>query len=300
MSRRRFPLAFWIILLIGMIILSGCGSSAASSNQPIVTTSISPLADIIQQVGGDKIKVIHLVPVGGDPHEFEPRPEDVRNLAESNLFFANGVGEELYLEKLIANTGNQELRTVVLSDGLPIIGRDQSSVGNPHLWLDVENTMAYVNKIQAALSAEFPQYQSYFEQNAARYLQELKNLDAWIQSQISSIPPSERKIVVFHDAWAYYAKRYNLTLVEPLLHSGEAEPSAQDLAQMLQLIKEQKIRAIFSEAGFNPKQVKQLAVDAGIKLTENLYDDTLGATPETDTYLGMMRANTIKIVEALR
>ena len=298
MHKPLFPLS--ILLIVFSLIISGCGASPALSTQPVVTTSISPLADIIRQVAGDKVEVVNLVPAGSDPHEYEPRPEDVRHLAESKLFFANGVGEELYLEKLISNAGNKELTTIVLSDGLTILGREQNSVGNPHLWLDVNNTIAYVEKIQSALSAAFPADTQYFEQNSAHYLQELKDLDAWIKSQISSIPPEHRKIVVFHDAWAYFAKRYDLTLVEPLLHSGTAEPSAQDLAKMLTFIKEQHVRAVFSEAGFNPKLVQQLAHDTGIKFAQDLYDDTLGNTPETNSYIGMMKKNTSKMVEVLR
>jgi ABC-type metal ion transport system, periplasmic component/surface adhesin len=300
MFRKRFYLIALVLLV--SLLLSGCSSSepTTSVQQMTVVTSISPLADLIRQVGGDKVKVINLVPAGSDPHEFEPKPADVREVAASSLFFANGVGEELYLDKVVSNAANPNLHTVILSDGLTILGKDQGGTGNPHLWLDVQNAKQYVEKIQKALSETYPSYKSYFAQNAASYLTELTQLDQWIQAQISTIPEASRKMVVLHDAWSYYAKRYGLTFVQPLLHTGEAEPSAKDYAELINLVREQKVRAIFSEAGFNPKLAQQLASETGVKFIDSLHDDTLGDTPDTNSYVAIMKSNTNAIVSALK
>lgn len=300
-----FPKRFYIFIapiLITLILLSGCSpqTPAASAKQNVVATSISPLADLIRQVGGDKINVINLVPAGSDPHEYEPKPDDVRRIASASLFFANGVGEELYLDKIIANVGNPQLQTIVLSDGLSIIGKTQDNPGNPHLWLNVQNAERYVEKIRDALDKTYPDYKTYFDQNASRYLDELKQLDAWTQAQIATIPPDARKMVVLHDAWSYYAQRYGLSFVEPLLHTGEGEPSAKDYAQLIDIIRQQHVRAVFSEAGFNPKLVQQLASETGVKFVDNLYDDTLGNTPETNSYIAIMKFDTNTIVSALK
>lgn len=301
MFRNRFYL-FNLLMLISLLLLSGCNSPTptASVQQMTVATSISPLADLIRQVGGDKVKVINLVPAGSDPHEYEPKPTDVREVAASSLFFANGVGEELYLDKVISNAANPNLHTVVLSDGLAILGKEQGGPGNPHLWLDVQNAKQYVVKIQTALSQTYPNYKSYFAQNASSYLTELTQLDQWIQAQISTIPVESRKMVVLHDAWSYYAKRYGLSFVQPLLHTGEAEPSAKDYAELVNIVREQKVRAVFSEAGFNPKLAQQLASETGVKFIDSLHDDTLGDTPETNSYIAIMKSNTNSIVSALK
>ena len=291
-----------ILMLISLLLLNGCSSQAPTSSvQPmVVSTSISPLADLIRQVGGDKVKVINLVPAGSDPHEYEPKPADVRQVTASSLFFANGIGEELYLNKVISNAANPKLRTVILSDGLTILGKEQGGLGNPHLWLDVQNAKLYIGKIRDALSETYPDQKAYFTQNATTYLAQLTQLDQWIQAQISTLPPEDRKMVVLHDAWVYYAKRYGLTFVQPLLHTGEAEPSAKDYADLINLVRQQKVRAVFSEAGFNPKLAQQLASETGVKYIDSLHDDTLGDTPDNNSYLAMMKSNTNAIVAALK
>lgn len=296
----RHLLTFMLIMAI-ILWSTGCTQqSHPSSSQIIVTTSISPLADLIQQVGGDKVTVTNLVPPGADPHDYEPKPEDVRKVAESQLFFANGVGEELYLNKIIQNSGNPQLHTIILSDGLPLLGKENGGEGNPHLWLDVKNSEAYAEKIRTALDEIRPANKAYFDQRTKNYLSQLKKLDNWIQAQINTIPPENRKMLVFHDAWPYFAKRYGLTLLRPVVYNVEAEPSAKDYAQLLGLIRQQHIKAIFGEAGFNPKLIQQLAYDTGIKYVGNLYDDTLGNTSGATSYIDMMKSDTQAIVAALR
>ena len=298
-SHLRFIKVALLLMVLG---LSGCTAEkpVSSLDQKLVLTSISPLANLIKQVGGDKIQVVNLVPAGTDPHDYEPKPEAVRQVTTAKLFIANGVGQELYLEKLIKNAGNSSLQTVVLSEGLPIIGQGPNNQGNPHLWLDVKNAQIYVEKIENALTSAYPEEKETFAKNAKVYISELKALDQWIEDQIHNLPEDSRKIIVFHDAWSYYANRYGLTVLTPVVHNGEAEPSAKEYAEIIQLIQKHKVKAVFGEVGFNPKLIHQLANETGVKVVDNLYDDTLGNTPETDTYIEVMKHNTNALVSALR
>lgn len=319
----------WLkLFLIASLAFLATGCSAekpvSTMNQKVVITSISPLADLIKNVGGESIQVISLVPTGSDPHTYEPTPEAVRQVTGAKLFFANGVGQETYLEKLITNSQNKDLRTVILADGLEILGIDDHdsdheeesahdeaevhregdghdhSQGNPHLWLDVKNAQHYVKSIRDALIETYPQDQEIFKTNAENYLRELEALDQWIQEQILTIPQENRDLIVYHDAWVYYTERYGLTVLRPVVHGDESEPSAKDYAQLIELIKEHQVKAIFGEVGFNTKLVLQLAQETGIKVVEDLYNDTLGVTPETDSYIGIMKHNTTAIVTALK
>jgi manganese/iron transport system substrate-binding protein len=300
----RLPLSRFLkfTLLIMILSLTGCVAEkpVSSLNQKLVLTSISPLADLIKQVGGEKVQVVNLVPPGTDPHDFEPKPDVVRQVATARLFIANGVGQEYYLDKLIQNAGNPSLRTVVLSDGLPILGQEKSTQGNPHLWLDVQNTQSYVEKIRDTLIESYPEDKDTFEKNALSFLKELKTLDQWISDQIQTLPADSRKIIVFHDAWSYYANRYGLEILTPVVHNGEAEPSAKEYAEIIQLIQKHKVKAIFGEVGFNSKLIHQLANDSGVKVVDDLYDDTLGETSETDSYIKVMQYNTKALVSALQ
>lgn len=305
MPVRKYPLVARIpalLLLLLYLPLSGCApqSSQASSQILTVSTSISPLADLIRQVGGDRVNVINLVPAGLDPHAFEPKPDDIRKVAQSSIFFANGAGEELYLDKLVQNAANPHLQTVVLSDGLNILDKAPGNPGNPHLWLDAKNAEHYVVVIRDNLSKVSPANAPYFQANAESYLKKLDDLDQWIKTSIAQLPPEARQIVVFHEAWPYYANRYGLTILRSVIHTGEAEPAPQDYANLVHQIKQEKVRAIFGEAGFNPKLVQQLAQDTGVKYVGNLYDDTLGNTPDSNSYLAMMRTDTEAIVAALK
>lgn len=299
----RKPLNFFQLVLIALtLILSGCTTQqpTSSANQKLVLTSISPLADIIKQVGGDSIQVVNLVPAGTDPHEYEPNPDAIRQVASAQVFFANGIGQEQYLTKLVNNAGNPSLKTVVLSEGLPILDKGPDSLGNPHLWLDVQNTKQYVTTIRDALIEAYPSEKETFSQNALAYQKELDSLDQWIHDQISTIPEESRKIVVFHDAWTYFANRYGLTVLTPVVRSGESEPSAKEYAEIIQLIQNQKVKAVFGEVGFNPKLIYQLANETGVKVVDDLYDDTLGDTPETESYIKVMQYNTESLVSALK
>lgn len=298
------------LLFIGMFIfimlLSACGKDQAAvpaqtDSTLVVATSISPLADLIKNVGGDKVKVTMLVRPGGDPHSFELTPEAIKSVAQAKVFFANGVGEEPYLDKLVKSTG--ELKVVTLSDGMEILGKGSggaySDTGNPHLWLDPQNAGAYVKKIRDTLQQLSPSNADYFSANADAYLIQLETLDKTIRSKVSAIPSPARTMLVFHEAWPYFAKRYGLEH-RALVKNSDSEPSAKEYAELISYIKAHKVKVVFGEAGFNPKLVTQLAQEAGIKYVDNLYDDTVANNPEADNYLKMMYSNADKIVNALK
>ncbi|MGE4272682.1 MAG: metal ABC transporter substrate-binding protein [Desulfitobacterium sp.] len=311
---------FMIILAASLaFFIGGCSAEKPVSNlkQNVVITSISPLADLIKEVGGDRIQVVSLVPTGSDPHTYEPKADAVRQVATAKLFFANGVGQEYYLEDLISNSQNPSIRTVVLSEGLPLLGVKEydahkeegthtegdghdHSQGNPHLWLDVTNAQHYVEKIRDVLIETYPQDQEVFATNAQNYLLELESLDQWIQEQIQTIPENHRQIIVYHNAWSYYTERYGLTVLRTVVSGEESEPLLMEYTQLLQLIEEHDVKAIFGEVGFNNKLILKLAQDTGIKVVDDLYPDTLGVSPDTDSYIGIMKHNTNAFVSALK
>ncbi|HZW81847.1 MAG TPA: metal ABC transporter substrate-binding protein [Candidatus Deferrimicrobium sp.] len=303
----------YIIAIMLCLLLVGC-STGSPKDKPVnsgksssinVVTSITPLADIITNIGGDKVQVSALIKPGNDPHDYEPTPEDAKKLSAAAVFFANGVGEEPYLTKLVKNAGAPNTKIVTLSDGLEIIGKgstdsDYAQSGNPHLWLDVKNVQAYAKKIRDTLSLAAPEDSAYFSANADKYLGELEQLDKDITAKIQSIPPADRRMIVFHDAWPYFTKRYGLQNLKPVVKHSDSEPSAKEYAELITYIKEQKVKAVFAEAGFNPKLVKQLAQDTGVAFVNNLYDDTVAENGPATTYIKMMEVNADTIVKALK
>jgi len=288
-----------LLLLAPLLLAAPVRAQAAPL--PVVT-SISPLADLIGNVGGDRVQVTALVPVGGDPHDFDPSPEDVITVANARVFFVNGLGQERFLEGLLESARPADLRVVTLSEAITPLrsGEGPEAPPNPHAWLSVANAMAYVERIRDTLKEVDPEGAATYEANAARYLAELTALDEEIKAMVGTIPPEQRYLVTFHDAWPYFCERYGLTCVALVGATEEAQPSALEFAAVVDLVRAHGIKAVFGEEGFSDRLVEPLARDTGARFVAGLLADTLGAGEDANSYAKMMRRNAERIVAALR
>lgn len=293
------------LLLLLLLSLAGACESRPAQTQPAtpqkltVVTTMTVLADLIRQVGGDKVEVQALVPAGQDVHTFQPTPGDIQIVSRARIAFYNGVHLEEWLAPTIQAAGRPDLQSVVLAEGLPLI-QEAGEEPNPHLWLDVQNAKVYVERIRDALSKADGANAGFYAEHAQRYLGELDALDAWIRTQVATIPPARRKLVTFHDAFPYFARRYGLSLVGVAVASPGKEPSARETAALIRRITQQQVPAIFAEDQFSPKLMELLAKDAGVRVVTNLYDDSLSSGPEASTYIAMMRHDVTEIVNALK
>ena len=274
------------------------GQPAAPPKMTVVTT-LTVLADLIEQVGGDKVQVKALVPPVGEVHTYQPTPDDIKGVARARIVFYNGAHLEEWIDDTIRNAGRADLTLVVLSQGLPTI-MESGNEPNPHLWLDVTNTKAYVEKIRDSLSQVNGANAGYYEERARAYLAKLDEMNDLIRTEVEKIPPARRKLVTFHDAFPYFAKRYGFKLEGVVVASPGKEPSARELAALVQRIRREHVPAVFAEAQFSPKVLEVLAKDAGVTVVSNLYNDSLSAGPEADSYIALMRHNVNEIVAALR
>ncbi len=236
---------------------------------------------------------------GVDPHSYVPSPSGAAAIYDAHLLFANGAGLEAFLAEMLANAGGRAVQ-VYLSDGLQL--RTLSGEGqDPHVWFDVRNVVQWVNTIEQSLGTLDPANVATYQANAAAYLAELETLDAWIVQQVATIPQANRKLVIDHPVFGYFAGRYGfqqIGAVYPL--NPSAEPSAQDVAALEQMIRQYSVPAVFSENTVSPKLADQVAKDMGVKLFL-LYTDSLGGpgTPAA-TYLDLMHYDVQTIVSALR
>jgi manganese/iron transport system substrate-binding protein len=196
-------------LLALALCVSGCSSNSPASTfdrgKIDVVTTISTLNSFVEGVGGDKVRVTNIVPVGASPETYEPTPQDVATLSKAKVLVENGAGLETWLDRLLRNAASSHLVTVVGSDGLPVIN------DNPHLWMDPQYAKHYVLQIRDGLIAVDPADANTFRINAMHYNAALDALTAHIHSQIQSIPPSQRYMIVFHNAWEYYNNRFGIT-----------------------------------------------------------------------------------------
>ncbi len=302
---RESPGILMVALLLALTSsLAACESrpertQPAAPQQLAVVTTLPVLADLIQQVGGDKVQVKALVPPGGEVHTYQPTPDDIKSVAQARIVFYNGAHLEEWIDETIRSAGKPHLPIVVLSQGLPTI-TEAGNQPNPHLWLDVSNAKDYVEKIRENLSRVDGTNAGYYADRAKSYLAQLDDLDKWIQGEVETIPKARRKLVTFHDAFPYFARRYGFSLKGFLVASPGKEPSAGELTALARQIKQEQVPAVFAEAQVSPKAMEVLASDTGVRVITNLYSDSLSTGPEANTYIAMMKHDVTEIVDALK
>lgn len=294
---------------------SGSGSQAEVENAQIkVLAANSFLADIAQNVAGERVKVESLVPIGLDPHAFEPTPLDIAKIADSQVLIVNGAGFEEWLEKTIQNAGGNA-KIIEASAGIAMRQPGENEPehadeehagdpqGDPHFWLDPNQVVKYAVNIRDGLSEVDPAGKEVYAQNATSYIAQLRELDAWMRTQVEQIPLERRILVTDHDTLGYFADQYGFSVsgaIIPSFSSG-ASPSAQELAGLIDQINSTGAPAIFLDVASNPKLAEQIAAETGVSVVADLYTHSIteayGAAP---TYIEMMRHNTLRIVEALK
>jgi ABC-type Zn uptake system ZnuABC Zn-binding protein ZnuA len=290
------PLAVSLAAFLGL-----APNFALAANPLSVVTSNTVLADLVANVGGDKVQVRSLAPAGTDPHTFQPTPDSIKTLSQARVAFFNGSGLEEWWDKTVRSVKKPEVPVIELSKGLATIRMLGHNGGyDPHVWLDPNLVKAYVEKIRDALSRADGANAGFYAGRAKAYQVKLDELDAWIRIEVEKIPSARRKLVTFHDAFQYFANRYGLAVKGFIVASPGKEPSAKALAELTRRIKEEQIPAVFAEADFSPKLLEVLAKDAGVKVVTNLYDDSLSSGPPADTYINMLRHNVTQTVNALK
>ena len=259
-----------------------------------MVATTSTLASLASAVTGDRARVSTLVPVGASPEDFQPTPRQIERLHDAAVLVENGAGLESWLNGTIATARNSKLITVVCTAGLPVIG------ANPHLWMDPVYAGAYIEKIRAALVRRDPAGAAVYNRNARGYEALLQRVTAVIGRSIATIPPSHREMIVFHDAWTYYDRRFGLRTVGVIESSPGREPNPATLARLAAIARRDHIHAAFTEPEYSPKLVQALARSSGITTVAQLYDDSLGDDSRVSDYLHMLSYDTTTIVNALR
>ena len=300
----RLGRTWGIVALLAMAILaaaacgprSGATPSGASTLRVVATTTV--FADMVRNVGGYRVTVTSIIPSGAGPEDYEPKPNDARKLADADLMVSNGAGLDDFLDGLIDAAGERAATRLVLGDGIPAITVDGTV--NPHFWLDPSLVAGhYVPAIAAALTGLDPAGAAIYDASARSYAAEIEAMDAANEARIGTIPIGDRKLVTFHDAFPYFAAHYGFGVVGVILENVGQEPTASDLAALVETVKAAGVRAVFSEAQFSSELARTLAEEAGVtRVVTTLYNDTVGPPP-TDTYLTMMRWNVDEIVQAL-
>ncbi|WP_048305602.1 zinc ABC transporter substrate-binding protein [Halomonas sp. PR-M31] len=286
------------------------GLNVAQAAEPLrVVTSFSILADMVQQVGGEQVKISSLVAPDSDIHAFSPSPTQARTLGQADVLIFNGLQLEGWLTRLIEASDYDGVR-VTASDGISVLtgGAQEEDHGHehahqnghghahdqgdadPHAWLDVGRAQQYVANIRDGLIEADPDNAERYRDNAKRYLDELKMLDQDIRASMAAIPEDRRVVVTNHQAFGYFGDAYNVRFLSRQLSTASA-PSATEMARLIDVIRDNQVPALFLENNANPGIINQLAEETGLPIAGTLYSGALASGGEASTYVGMMRHN---------
>jgi ABC-type Zn uptake system ZnuABC Zn-binding protein ZnuA/ABC-type Mn2+/Zn2+ transport system permease subunit len=282
------------------LIAAGCaGGTDAKPGQVEVVATTTQIGDFVREVGGDAVAVHQILQPNSDPHAYEPRPSDVVATAEAKLVFVNGDELDGWMEQVVSGSGSGA-EVVDLGAAVPerlpgtSSGSAQVARYDPHWWHDPRNVEAAVREIERRLAAADPVHRRAIERNAGAYLRHLRALDAGIARCLGAISPARRKLVTDHDAFGYFARRYAIDVVGAVIPSQttEGQPSAKDLAALVETIEREHVRAVFPESSVSATVAERIASQTGASSAYALYGDTLGpAGSPAATYVDMERAN---------
>ena len=307
--RRPFAgMGFAVALLVFLGVVAGCGGDDAGGKLRVVTT-VSPITSIVENIGGDRIALEGVVPEGVNSHVFEPQPSLARVLADADLIIANGLFlEEPTLELAVANKRDD---TPVLLLGDRAISRERwqfdfsfpESGGhpNPHLWPDPALGLRYAELTQEQLAALDPDNAGYYGENLELFRQRINAMDAAIREAVASVPPANRKLITYHDSWAYFAVAYGLEVIGAVQPSDFAEPSAREVADIIDQVRDLGLPVVFGSAEFSSDVLETIAGETDAVFIDELADDDLPGGPgdAEHSYLGLMRQNMRIMIPAL-
>lgn len=290
-----------LLTLLFLSLLWTCVRAQETERKFLVVSSASIFADMAEVISGGLVDVESIVPIGGDPHIYEPTPSNVQLVSRANLVLVNGLTFEGWVNELIENSGTVA-ETVTITEGIGAIASEEyANASDPHAWMTARNGMTYVRNIRDALVRLDPANKEVYEFNAGIYLQQLEDLDKEIFAQIESIPEARRVLITSHDAFRYYGRHYGIRVEAALGTSTDAQVQTADVNRLTKIIRESGVPAIFVESTINPKLIRQLATDNKVIIGGELLADSLDE-PEKEggTYIGMLTFNTNTIVAALK
>jgi ABC-type Zn uptake system ZnuABC Zn-binding protein ZnuA len=279
---------------------AACGGDGGGGSADLtIVASTTEAADLARNVAGERAEVIGILAPNSDPHDYEPRPSDAESIAEADLVVRSGGDLDLWLDDVVESSGTVAPVTTLIDSVETIEGAEEA---DPHWWEDPRNAILAVETIRDQLIEVDPDGRRDYEANADDYIARLEELDAQIADCIRRIPPGERKLVTSHDSLGYFAERYDIEVVGAAIPAltTQAQPSAGETAELVDLIRTEGVNAVFPEAGVNTDLERAIADETGAEIGGELWADTLG--PEgsgADTYLDAMAANAATLAEGL-
>jgi zinc/manganese transport system substrate-binding protein len=290
-------MSFRCIVIIAALFLTG--QAFAVDRIPVVAT-FSVIADMLANVGGDRLDIKTIVEAGGDCELYQPTVADIATVASARAVFLNDLNEEFepWLEPLLKQARfkgakvvvSRGVRTLTAEEEHPVSGRQLPTAIDQHAWLDPRNGVIYVRNIAEALSSLDPSKAADYRARAAAYTKELQALDDWARRQVAAVPPGKRRALAAHDSLQYIAAAYGIALLTVNGWTNKSEPSAAELARLARQITTERVNVLFLDSITDPRTMQRIAAETGAAIGGTLYGDSLAPAPdEPDTYLKMLR-----------
>ncbi|WP_249413975.1 metal ABC transporter solute-binding protein, Zn/Mn family [Alteribacter keqinensis] len=289
------------MLVLGTLAVAACGAEeyAVEREGLEITTSFSVLNNIIEEVIGDRGSVEYIVPIGEEPHEYEPVPSDFRKVSDSDVFYVNGLGLEGWLGRIVSNVSDTEM--VELADGVDIINLNNSEEEDPHAWLSPKNGIIYVENLVEDLIERDPEGEDIYRENAESYIQELEDLDAWIQEEVEELPEDKRVIVVSENAFKYFGEDYGFETVGIWEMNSHEEGTTSQINRVIDLVQDREIPSVFVESTVDQRYMETVSNNADVPIAGEVFTDALGQEGSgAETYIDMLRHNAKTFVEGLK
>ena len=297
--------------------LGACGSSSSSPSPSggssdgrlVVAATVAPVADIVRQVVGDRVQRRGLIPEGVDSHTFEPSPSTVRTLAGADVLFAAGLHLEVTTVKQAEANMGKDAAIVPLGDltlrpdeyAYDFSFPREKGDPNPHLWMDPLSARRWSELVRDTMAERDPANAEAYRANQAQFAAVIDQLDPAIRRSIESIPADHRKLVTYHDSFAYFARRYGIPVIGAVQPSDFSEPSAREVERLIDQVRAARVPAIFGSEVFPSQVLEQVAQQSGARFVDKLRDDELPGRPGDahHTYIGMMVENVRLMTQAL-
>ncbi|WP_088013844.1 metal ABC transporter substrate-binding protein [Gottfriedia acidiceleris] len=297
------------LILVFILALSACSNKNVDNHNKLkVVTTYSIIYDLVKNIGGNKVEIHSLVPIGANPHEYDPLPKDLMKTTDADVVFYNGLNLEQgnsWFNKLLKSSnksGNEAPVYMVSQNVKPIYLESNGLEGetDPHAWLDIRNGVIFAKNIRDALIKEDPKNKSYYQKNADKYIQKLEKLHENTLTELSKIPLEKRFLITSEGAFKYFSKAYQLQsgYIWEINSEGQGTPS--QIKNVVDLIKEKNVKVLFVETSVDPRSMETVSRETSIPIAGTVFTDSLGKPGEAgDTYLGMMEWNTKTIINAL-
>ncbi|MGT2799470.1 metal ABC transporter substrate-binding protein [Streptococcus marmotae] len=301
-------LALAVFAIFGLAACSSSSNKTAEHGKLKVVTTNSIIADMTKNIAGDKIDLHSIVPVGQDPHEYEPLPEDVKKTSQADLIFYNGInletGGNAWFTKLVQNAKKTENKDYfAVSDGIEVIyleGQNEKGKEDPHAWLNLENGMMYAQNIAKQLIAKDPDNKETYEKNLATYLEKLSTLDKEAKEKFNNIPAEKKMIVTSEGCFKYFSKAYQVPSAYIWEINTEEEGTPDQIKSLVEKLRQTKVSSLFVESSVDDRPMKTVSKDTNIPIYEKIFTDSIAEEGEEgDSYYAMMKWNLDKIAEGL-